>query len=323
MQMDDLQAGSATPQLVDRERCPGCAARSSHCLLSVPYADESMQSFLRRHYHRPPDTSPLDGWPYELVRCDVCGLAYQRYIPGPALLQDIYDRWISPNGFEQERDERTLEDSCLMAQEVHFLISSFRLRPGEIKVLDFGMGWSKWLKMARAHGCQVSGAELSVARQRYARSIGIEVLDWDEIATRRFQFINAEQVFEHLVEPREVLAHLAGALAENGVLRISVPNARSALRVVERKRSFDALTPKHIMPIQPLEHLNSFEPATLERFGRLAGLEPFRPSLRLLYNGSSGWLSPKSALKALLRPVYRHVWPKSTIAYFRKRTVTR
>ena len=322
MQMDDLQAGPVAPQLVERLRCPGCASRNSRCLLKVPYADESVQSFLRRHYHRPPDTRPLDGWNYELVRCEDCKLAYQRCIPGPALLQDIYDRWIYPKGMEREREKCTLEDSCLIAQEVHFLISHFRLRPGAIQVLDFGMGWTKWLKMARAYGCQVSGTELSIERQRYARSIGIEVLDWDEIPTRRFHFINAEQVFEHLVEPGEVLRHLAGALAENGVLRISVPNARSALRAVEKKRSFGALSPEHIMAIQPLEHLNSFEPATLERFGRLAGLEPLRPSLRLLYNSTSGWLSPKVGLKALLRPVYRHVWPRSTITFFRKRSVT-
>jgi hypothetical protein len=70
--------------------------------------------------------------------------------------------------------------------------------------------------------------------------------------------------------------------------------------------------------VHPLEHLNAFEATSLERFGRVAGLEPIRPSLRLLYNGTSGWLSPKAALKSLLRPVYRHIYPKSTVVYFRK-----
>jgi len=203
---------------------------------------------------------------------------------------------------------------------VQFLIGHLRMRPGSIDVLDFGMGWGEWASMAMAFGCRVCGAELSVERQKYARSIGIEVVDWDEIPRRRFHFINTEQVFEHLVEPAVVLRHLANSLADNGILRISVPDSRSAIREVEKKRSFGALAKEHVGPIHPLEHINSFEPHTLERFGRIAGLEPIRPSLRLLYNSTSGWLRPKAALKSLIRPVYRHVFPKSTITYFRKAT---
>jgi hypothetical protein len=38
--------------------------------------------------------------------------------------------------------------------------------------------------------------------------------------------------------------------------------------------------------------------------------------LRLLYNGCSGWLEPRQALRNLLRPLYRHVYPKSTFVHF-------
>jgi SAM-dependent methyltransferase len=306
------------PQLIERDVCPGCSSGSFRVLIKIPYDHESVQNFLRNHYHRPPDTGPLSGWNYELLRCETCRLAFQRYVPGAMLLQDIYDRWISTKGIERDQADRTLDQSAELAQEVHFLISESGLRPGSLQVLDFGMGWSKWLKMARAFGCQVSGTDLSVERQRYARSVGIEVLDWGDIPKRRFHFINAEQVFEHLVDPGGVLGHLAAALADNGVLRISVPNARSTLRLLERNKAFGALSPWQIMSIQPLEHINSFEPATLERFGRLAGLEAFRPNLWLIYNSSSNWFSPRKAAKALLRPVYRHVWPKTTLVFFRK-----
>jgi hypothetical protein len=37
-----------------------------------------------------------------------------------------------------------------------------------------------------------------------------------------------------------------------------------------------------------------------------------------LYNAASGWLEPKEGVRTLLRPFYRHVFPKSTFAYFRK-----
>jgi hypothetical protein len=54
----------------------------------------------------------------------------------------------------------------------------------------------------------------------------------------------------------------------------------------------------------------------LVRLAANAGLRPMRPSLRLIYNASSGWLYPRQAARLLLRPLYRHVYPKSTFVYF-------
>lgn len=306
------------PALAKREQCPSCGSRGARVLLSVPYESPGVQGFIKTHYHRPPDTTPLAGSSYEIVRCESCALGYQRYVPGPELLQTIYDEWISATPKEHARSRYGLEDYRLLSQEVQFVIEHFRKPPGSIQVLDFGMGWGVWSRMAMAFGCNVAGAELSVARQQHARSIGVEVLQWDELPGRNFHFINTEQVFEHLVEPATTLRHLATALADGGILRISVPNCRAALRALEKKPSFEALSTEDVRALHPLEHLNGFEATTLEQFGRGAGLTPIRPSLRLMYNGTSGWLQPKAAVKSLLRPLYRHVYPKSTVGYFRK-----
>jgi hypothetical protein len=307
-----------TPALTPRQQCPSCGARGAGVLLSVPYEAQAVQAFLKTHYHKPPDTTPLAGSTYEVVRCESCSLGYQRNVPGPELLQTIYDEWISPTPKELVRSRYGLDDYRLLSQEVQFVIEHFRKPPGSIQVLDFGMGWGVWSRMALAFGCSVAGAELSIARQQHARSIGVEVLQWDELPGRNFHFINTEQVFEHLVEPAATLRHLTTALADGGLLRISVPNCSAALRALEKKPAFESLSTEDVRALHPLEHLNGFEAATLERFGRGAGLEPIRPSLRLLYNGASGWLQPKAAVKSLLRPLYRHVYPKSTVVYFRK-----
>jgi cyclopropane fatty-acyl-phospholipid synthase-like methyltransferase len=203
-----------------------------------------------------------------------------------------------------------------MAGEVHFLIRYLDMKPGHIRVLDYGMGWGEWANVARAYGCQAAGVELSTARQRYARSIGLEVFEYENLPTDTFHFVNTEQVFEHLTEPAETLRRLAASLRSGGLLRISVPNATRTLRKL-RKRRFGDLSADEIMPIAPLEHVNCFTPGTLEWFGASAGLQPMRPKLRLLYDATSGWLS-RDGLKSLVRPVYRHVWPRTTIEYFRK-----
>ena len=308
----------SSPAFVERGQCPSCGSPEARPLLSVPYSHPAMDTFLKTYYHRPPDTTPLDGWSYELVRCGSCSLGYQRFVPGPELLQTIYDHWISPSPPEGERKRYGIEDYRLLAQEVQFLIEHFGRRPASIDVLDFGMGWGSWARMALAFGCNVSGSELSLARQQHGRSIGVNVLQWSELPGRNFHFINTEQVFEHLVDPAATLKHLAASLAPGGLLRISVPNCRAALRAIEKRPKFEELSMDHVRAVHPLEHLNGFEATSLERFGRVAGLEPIRPSLRLLYNGTSGWLKPKGALKSLVRPVYRHVYPKSTVVYFRK-----
>jgi SAM-dependent methyltransferase len=297
--------------MLDRMSCPACGARDGHPLLEVPYQHPDMQRFLTAYYHRPPDLRPLEGETYTLMRCASCGLAYQRSVPTPEFLQTIYDTWIFAK--KERQEARALPYYTTLAEQVHFLIEHLGMPPREIRVLDFGMGWGDFLSMARAYGCRVYGVDLSVERQRHARGIGIEVLSWDDIPQQRFHFVNAEQVFEHLVEPGQTLRHLSSALAPNGLLRISVPNAGTTLK--ELSKGFGALSKAEVMPIHPLEHLNSFDPDSLSRFGQCAGLTLVRPSLRRLYNSSSGWLSGR-AIKSLLRPLYRHVFPRDTIAYF-------
>jgi len=57
--------------------------------------------------------------------------------------------------------------------------------------------------MAAAFGCQASGPELTRKQADHARRAGVAVLTIDELPDARFDFINTEQVFEHLVDPRE------------------------------------------------------------------------------------------------------------------------
>src|SRR5690606_17208053 len=95
----------------------------------------------------------------------------------------------------------------------------------EIHVLGFGMGWGFWCLAAKARGFQVVGLELSEERLRFAREQGTE--SWRTLSDNpiaNFDFINAEQVFEHIPQPRETLTTLAARLNPGGVVRIAVPD---------------------------------------------------------------------------------------------------
>lgn len=306
---------STQPILVRRDRCPGCQREAGKLLYSEPLDSPGITRYMQEHYEGRVDRA-FAGHDYQLARCDHCSLAYQALVPVPELLEEIYDRWLPDTERAAVASRFDLGDYRYLAGQVEFVLAHFGLRPGEIKALDFGFGWAEWSKMASAYGLDVCGAELSQVRIAYAKSVGIRIVESDALPARAFHFINTEQVFEHLLEPGAVLKQLAAALRPGGLVKISVPDAGKAIRKLLGAKSFAALGKDDIMPIAPFEHINAFTYDSLVAMGREAGLAPIRPSLRKLYNGSSGWMQPKSALKTLARPLYRHVYPKSTFVYF-------
>ena len=301
--------------LVKRAHCPGCRRTTTRTLYVEPLDSPGITRYMQQHYERRVERD-FAGYDYELAQCEHCGLAFQAQVPAPDLLTEIYDRWLPATEREVVAARWGLDDYRYLAEQVEFMLDHFKARPSSIKALDFGFGWAEWAKMAGAYGVDVCGAELSQVRIDYAKSCGIPVVDSSALPQDEFHFINTEQVFEHLLEPGEMLGRLAGALRPGGLVKISVPNSAKSLRKLLGARNFASLSEGEIMPIAPFEHINAFTYDSLTALGREAGLVPLRPSLRKLYNSSSGWMEPKSALKTLARPVYRHLYPKSTFVYF-------
>lgn len=311
-------ASSVTSSMLVREHCPSCTSPSSTPLMRLAYDAPPLNDYLRSYYGGRADLSRLAGCFFELEFCSACGLIYQRTVPIGGLLQSLYDEWIPSTAREQLWQSYTIDSYRYWAAEIDFIVQHFGGRPAQISVFDFGLGWSEWATMARAYGCIVAGTELSQERLHYARASGIETVEWRDVPHRKFHFINTEQVFEHLVEPRETLAHLAHALHPNGLLKISVPDGRAIKKKLRSGVNAATLLNcrEDLMPIAPLEHINCFDHAALTALGRQIGLKEFRPRFRQLYDGYSGWLSPKRAVRNLLRPVYRYIYPKRSFIYF-------
>jgi 2-polyprenyl-3-methyl-5-hydroxy-6-metoxy-1,4-benzoquinol methylase len=210
----------------------------------------------------------LAGEPYEIARCLGCGFAWQTHVVGDECAGLLYSKWISS---EESLDKKRFGDVSLFekyASEAREIASLVGKRPHETDVLDFGMGWGYWCRMAAAFGYRTFGYEYSKERREHARTLGVSVLDSvAEIGSMRFDFINAEQVFEHVVDPVNVLRSLVRSLRPGGSMRIAVPNADGPLSRLERG---PALPPEKAL--QPLEHINCFTRRTLEALGVAAGL---------------------------------------------------
>jgi hypothetical protein len=309
---------SASQDIEYRSSCPGCGGTNLTELISLPYSDPRISSYLTQHYKTGWEPHRLEGEQYVLMLCETCALIYQKAVPANALLQDIYDVWIPPSEKENLRQRYDLDYYEYLSWQVRWLIRHFHRKPTDLNVLDFGLGWAEWASMARGYGCNTFGSELSRERIVHAQSIGIPIVEWSQIPGHDFDFINTEQVFEHLVDPLATLRHLSSGLRRGGMIKISVPDGRGALRMVAGLKSGKLFEPGGLMPIQPLEHINCFRAHSLDALAVKAGLKPIKPRLLQMYDASSGWFRPKQALKNIARPVYRHIYPRSTYAFYAK-----
>jgi SAM-dependent methyltransferase len=315
-QSPHLRLAHDSGSLIARETCPCCGSASLSLLYEEHYAGPGISAYMARHYEG--RATPLKpGMVYRLCQCGNCGLAFQPFVPDKVLLQQIYDRWVDCAEMELG-SELHINDYRYLDEQVQFMLQHLAKPPARIEALDFGFGWGHWARMAMAWGCRVSGVELSQERRERGRSIGIRLLELDALPPEAFDFINTEQVFEHLTNPREVLQRLSAALRPKGLLKISVPDATVALKKLKGTRSFSALDPQEQMAVAPLEHINAFTQRSLLTFGQSAGLRPVRPSLRRMYNAGSGWLELSRAVRLLTRPVYRHVLNRGTFMYFER-----
>ena len=327
LQRADLQASPQSESLrrsmangtamQHRTRCPGCLSSSVSMIYEESYSGAGVQSYLKRHYENRASKT-ADSYAYALVCCDGCGLAFQQNVPSEDFLGEIYNAWVPGTDLERTHRNYSLQDYRYLAEQVQFVNLFFGLSPSEISVLDFGFGWAHWSKMAMGYGFDVSGVELSEERIRHGKSLGLKIINLDDLPVKKFRFINTEQVFEHLTEPRAVLERLVEWLSPDGLIKISVPNASDSLKKIKRSKNFGSLSAECQMPIAPLEHLNSFSNDSLIAFGKSVGLKPMRPSFYQLYSCASGLLQPKNFARIFARHVYRHVFPRSTFIYFER-----
>ena len=298
-----------------RDSCPACHSDAVRTVYRSPFAEGGVGTFVRTYYHV--DPAALASAPYQLDECERCGLVYQAWIGDDRLLSDLYTHWVD-NPADPERDIDTYRadiSAVRLSRDAHEImaVSSYLGRPlKRLRTLDYGMGWALWARIAEQLGCRSHGSDLSEPRMRFARDHGIEAVTDAEIDQLVFDFINTEQVFEHVPAPLELLRKLERCLAPGGVIKLSLPSAERVEALIEMmcngKYRGDYST---IVPIQPLEHINSFKRRSLDAMAAAAGLRTIRPDLwhRYAFLRHKGTVDPRrlqKTAKELVRPIYQH-----------------
>lgn len=307
---------SVKPYFVVRPHCPLCRGMDTSTLLTVSYSDERLEGFLQSYYHGKIKPEHLRGAQYILEECNDCGFIFQKEIPNAELSRILYEPPFPMDpqlAFERYESNRSLGYFLAYVPQLVSVIRHFGVSPRRLTFLDFGMGWGNWCRLAMAFGCDVYGLESSPVRREYARQTGIKTVTWDEIQGMEFDFINAEQVFEHVDDPLGILRYLTNSLSPRAVIKLSVPDCwdiKKKIRICDGGDS--PAHGKSMRTAHPLEHINCFTHETLIRMATLADLEVVDVPITM-------HLSVRSFFRSLLRPTY---WlltgRKSTCLFFKK-----
>jgi len=293
-------------RFIERKLCPCCASCRSQEIYRSPFDENPVKEYLELFYS-PQGGIPLEylrGACYVLVECSDCGLIFQKDILNDELMDKLYGAWIDPDAvYAQDYRQTGHQKYASYAQEISQIIAMLGKPPSSLHLLDFGMGWGQWARMAKAFGCDSYGFELCSRRIDAARADGITVLTWEDIPQQQFDFINTEQVFEHLPEPLETMLYLKKSLRPDGILKISVPSAHN---IGQRLKRMDWRAPKgsrySLNPVAPLEHINFFRNRSLLKMADIGGMKPIHVPLQMKYQCTTNVQWVRSLVRNLLLP---------------------
>lgn len=216
---------------------------------------------------------------YRLLRCVSCSMVWLDDPPSKSEMGDHYgpdyDRTISTAAKAHDhwfgrRDEL------------------LRLKPGGGAVLDLGCATGGFLSTLKVPPWKLFGIEMSETAAQAARSrSGAEVFVGDvqdaPFPPESFDAITCFNVFEHVYEPREVLARVSSWLKPGGIFFTTMPNIDSAGARVFKSYWYALELPRH---------LYHFSPKTLNALAQSAGLRAvFVKTQRDLYfERSAGYI---------------------------------
>ena len=295
----------------NRERCPACISANSISLRKIAYNEAPMAEHFAQHYSafdiEKEYLKYMSGNYYILNECLDCGLIYQRDVPNDFLIEKIYNEWLDAEKVLERHDrKRQLNFFISLAGDIVKVIRHFGVLPSELQFLDFGMGLGTWCQLAKGYGSDVYGTDISKVRCEYVKASGIKVISIDELDAYKFDYINADQVFEHLATPLETLCGLREILKPNGIIKISVPNGcdiKSRLEVNDWRAPDDSET--SLGAVAPFEHINCYNYDVLVNMAAMAGFTPISLHEEVLKTKKSGAM-------LLARKAYRFVWPRKT-----------
>lgn len=146
-------------------------------------------------------------------------------------------------------------------------------------LLDVGCGTGEFLHLAKTHGLDAHGIEISAyaaerARAKYAVDVFAGALE-QYPGSRQFDVVHLSHVLEHFIDPLSAIRKVKNLTTTNGVVSIEVPyqfNLVECAKYIARKN-----TPE--FDVRCLHHASFFTPRSLVGLCRMVGLTPLNLTL--------------------------------------------
>ena len=259
-----------------RQDCPLCGSDRSNSLTEIPYRDPILAEFITRFYQGRVPLVLFSDEKYCLVQCVRCDFIFHSQVLNVEGMTALYSDWVDQQASLEKKQQARSKLYRQYSNQIEALGRLLPQPPARVKILEYGMGWGFWSRMARAHGYDVTGFELSEQRCRFAATQGIDTIAELPEEKAVFDCVYANQVFEHLNDPLDDLNRLVACLKPGGLVYIRVPDGRGVAWEINRHGWSGRLDAVH-----PFEHINCFTRKTLIDLGQRAGLKPVNFPLRL------------------------------------------
>lgn len=299
---------------VFRDRCDLCGAEHNKTLYDAPYSAPALSHFLQDYYSGRIADGTLAASNYTISQCLQCHFVWQREVLDNKGMQQLYDCWISPKESLEKHKANIKKARASISFQVGMVASLLGDELSGRPIVDYGAGWGAWAQEAKANGHNIHALEFSQSREVYLRSMGIPILGAIEELQQPAAFINFEQVMEHVSSPNEILQSIRPHLADDAIIRMSVPNAAAKITALKKGVCHIAKDALH-----PLEHINAFTPRTLNSLATRHGFVPL--SSTTVMRAAARLFVKQRRLGPALRIAGAH--SISTSRYFRLERATR
>ena len=287
--------------IILRDKCPICNCASSKIIFNHNFNEELIKEYMDVAYQGNSDIEFLEDVNFMIVTCKRCNFSYQKYVLNEVRLDELYNKWINPDlakEWNDNSDKAQIKQTFL--NMLKYAKHHLRMKPENIRVLDYGAGFGDSLFIAKELGFDAYAYEYSFERIKILEEKGIKTID--SKSEIKFDFIISNQVLEHVTYPLYLLKDISSKLKEHGIIYISVPNCpliERNLKAVENIKDAKELHKALLKAsVGAFQHINFFTNKTLKLLVKKSDLKPI---LSLKQS-----LSKPIRLKNVIRPFYKY-----------------
>ncbi|MCX6760359.1 MAG: class I SAM-dependent methyltransferase [Candidatus Nealsonbacteria bacterium] len=228
-----------------------------------------------------------------LLRCQKCGLIFVYPQPEFCMIKNIYAQNYFKNSSSHSIGyENYLKDKPNIMKTFERRLKNIEaLYPKKGEILDLGCAMGFFLEVAKNHGWNPHGVEISeyasnIAKKRFGNNIFNGVLNQACFLEDSFDIITMWDYLEHIPDPSFELSLIWKLLKKGGMVILSTPNANSLPHKIFRDRWMGYKDQEHLYyfsekNMRTLLQKNGFKILKSERTGKHISLSLFIKRLNL------------------------------------------